>query len=67
MDKPKNEIPREFADALKKNKAALSAFQKTPPSHQREYLKYILQAKKPETRARRIQESIKRLAHVGET
>lgn len=67
MDKQKIEIPQEFTDALKKNKEAHTAFEKMPPSHQREYLKYVLEAKKPETRARRIKASVERLARVGAT
>lgn len=47
-------IPDDFASALKKNKMALAAFEAMPPSHQREYSEAIVEAKKPETRQRRI-------------
>lgn len=38
----------------------LDKFQRLPPSHVREYVKWIDEAKKPETRARRIEGAIAR-------
>lgn len=40
----------------------LEKFRKLPPSHQREWIKYIEEAKRPETRARRIEKTIRQLA-----
>ena len=37
------------------------AFEKLPPSHRREYISWIEEAKRPETRARRIQQTLARL------
>jgi hypothetical protein len=54
--------PPEFAKALKANKAARAAWEKLPYSHQREYAETIAEAKKPETRRRRIDQAIEMLA-----
>lgn len=51
-------IPIELARELKKNRQALSAFQAMPPSHQKEYVGYIAEAKKAETRTIRAAKSI---------
>lgn len=40
----------------------LEKFGKLPPSHQREWIKYIEEAKRPETRARRIEKTVGQLA-----
>jgi uncharacterized protein YdeI (YjbR/CyaY-like superfamily) len=56
--KPVLEIPPDVKKALAKSKAAKAKFEKMPPSHQREYLGYVLEAKKAETRARRIEKMI---------
>ena len=56
------EVPSDFAAALTKNKAAKEAWEKLPPSHQKEYLGYFLEAKKAETRACRIDKTIAALA-----
>lgn len=50
----KVKVPADFAKALAARPAAEAKFAKMPPSHQREYVEAILEAKKPETRARRI-------------
>lgn len=54
-------VPDYFMKALKKNKKALEAFAKFPPSHQREYIGYVTEAKKEETRMRRVEKSIQQL------
>lgn len=48
----------EFAAALRKNKAAAAAFKAFPPSHQREYVDWIAEAKREETRDRRIAQAV---------
>ena len=55
------DIPSDFAAALKQ--AGLDAFFRdcTAP-HQREYLKWIGEAKKPETRAKRIADAVVRIS-----
>ncbi len=56
------EIPDAFREALDKNPPARLHFESMSASHQREYLEYILEAKREETRQRRIQKSIAMLA-----
>lgn len=47
-------VPPELAAALAANPQAKSAFTAFAPSHRREYLEWIAEAKRPETRAKRI-------------
>lgn len=54
-------IPGDLRKALGKNKKAQAAFDKLPPSHKRAYVEAILEAKKPETRKRRIENAVKAL------
>jgi bacteriocin resistance YdeI/OmpD-like protein/uncharacterized protein DUF1905 len=55
------EIPPDLLTALKKDREAKSAFEKMAYSHQREYARHIMEAKKPETRARRIAQAVEML------
>jgi hypothetical protein len=55
------EVPIDIVRALKKNKAAAAAFDRLAPSHRREHIRHIMEAKKPETRARRIEKMIEKL------
>jgi uncharacterized protein YdeI (YjbR/CyaY-like superfamily) len=55
-------VPKDFAQALKKNARASVFFEKLPPSHRRAYVEAIVEAKKPETRARRIAHAVSILA-----
>lgn len=48
--------------ALAASTAARSAFEAMPYSHQKEYLEYIDEARRPETRARRIAKTVETLA-----
>lgn len=48
----------EFAAALRGNKAAAAAFKAFPPSHRREYVDWIAEAKREETRDRRIAQAV---------
>jgi uncharacterized protein YdeI (YjbR/CyaY-like superfamily) len=54
--------PADLAAAFQKHKAAKATFDAFAPSHKREYLEWILEAKKPETRARRIVQAIAMMA-----
>jgi uncharacterized protein YdeI (YjbR/CyaY-like superfamily) len=49
-------VPPDLAAALKlkKNAKAAAAFQALSPSHRREYVEWIAEAKRDETRARRV-------------
>jgi len=55
-------IPPAFRAALAKNKKANANFESFPPSHKREYLEWITEAKREETRDRRIAEAVKWIA-----
>lgn len=52
----------EFAAALRRNKAAGIAFKAFPPSHQREYVDWIAEARREETRDRRIAQAVEWIA-----
>ena len=55
------EIPRDFAEALQA--AGLVAFfADCTAAHQREYLKWINEAKRPETRNKRIAQAVQMIA-----
>jgi hypothetical protein len=55
-------IPAELSMALKQNAAAAAAFKKFSPSHRREYVEWIVEAKRDETRQRRIAQAIEWIA-----
>jgi uncharacterized protein YdeI (YjbR/CyaY-like superfamily) len=56
--KPPVEAPAEFTAALKKNKAANVAYAAFSPSCKREYAEWIADAKRAETRERRIAQAV---------
>ena len=56
-----NDIPQDFADALEAAKLA-DFFCACASSHQNEYLKWIAEAKRPETRKTRIAKAVKMLS-----
>lgn len=51
-------IPAALGQALRANKTAKDFFNSLPPSHRREYAEWVAEAKKPETRARRVKQAI---------
>ena len=51
-------VPLYFTAALKKSKKAFAAFDALPPSHRREYVQWITEAKTEETRDRRMAQAI---------
>jgi uncharacterized protein YdeI (YjbR/CyaY-like superfamily) len=51
----------DIEEALRSKTAALSTFEGLPPSHKREYLTWIDEAKRDDTRKRRIAGMIERL------
>ena len=57
----REKIAGDVAAALACEKDARARFEALPPSHCREYLTWIDDAKKPQTRARRIAVEIERL------
>ena len=54
-------VPAELKRVFKSDKEAKSAFEKLSYSHQKEYVKWIEEAKKAETRARRVEQAIQLL------
>src|SRR5262245_11092343 len=60
--KPPVKVPAYFTAALRRNARALATFNAFPPSHKREYVEYVTEAKREETRARRIETTIAYLA-----
>ena len=62
-DEPRTiEPPADFARALRGNKEARATWDKLSYTHRREHVEHIEEAKKPETRQRRIEKSIELLA-----
>jgi uncharacterized protein YdeI (YjbR/CyaY-like superfamily) len=55
-------IPDYFGAALKKNKKALSTFENFSSSHKKEYIEWITEAKREETRQKRINTAIEWLS-----
>ena len=47
-------VPEELAAALKKNRKAAATFEAFSPGQRREYVDWINEAKRPETRAKRV-------------
>ena len=60
------DVPDWFVEALESNPPARDHFYRLAPSHRRNYVAWILDAKKAETRLRRLGEAIDRLAR-GQT
>jgi uncharacterized protein YdeI (YjbR/CyaY-like superfamily) len=53
--------PEELIAALAANAEARAVYERLPPSHRREYDVWVHEAKKPETRERRVKRAIERL------
>jgi hypothetical protein len=64
--RPGDEVPPELEAALERNRTAKAAWERMPPSHRREHVGYITEAKRPETRARRVEASIERMISWAE-
>lgn len=60
--KPPPEAPADLAAALKKNKAARATFDGFPPSAQREYVEWITEAKREDTRQKRLAQAVEWMA-----
>lgn len=56
--KPPVVVPIELKRALARSPKAKAEFAKFPASHQREVIGYIVEAKKPETRERRVAKTV---------
>lgn len=64
---PTDTVPDDFAKAIADKPEIAAAWVRLSPSHKREHVKAILDAKKPETRARRIAKAIEMLADTAAT
>lgn len=60
--KPPPQTPDDLAAALAKNKAAQATFDAFPPGCKREYIEWIVEAKREETRAKRLAQTVQWLA-----
>ena len=60
--KPAPKAPADLLAALARNRKAKATFDAFPPSHRREYVEWIVEAKRPETRARRLETAIEWMA-----
>jgi hypothetical protein len=61
--KPPVKTPAYFMAALRKNAKALATFEAFPPSHKREYVEWVDEAKREDTRARRLETAIEWIAN----
>lgn len=60
--RPELTMPADFAAALAANGAAQAAYDRFPPGARRDYLEWIIEAKRPETRASRIAQAVEWIA-----
>jgi uncharacterized protein YdeI (YjbR/CyaY-like superfamily) len=60
--KPELAVPPDLRAALKKDKKASATFQAFSPSHRREYIEWLLEAKQPETREKRLNQAVEWMA-----
>jgi uncharacterized protein YdeI (YjbR/CyaY-like superfamily) len=60
--KPAAKVPPDLAAALRKNRKAATTFEGFPPGQRREYVDWIVEAKRDETRAKRVAQAVEWLA-----
>lgn len=60
--KPELEMPQDFTAALREVTGALAAFETMPPSHRREYIEWITDARRDDTRRRRIAKAVDQIS-----
>jgi len=67
--KPAQELtlPADLAQVLEQNELAQQSFQRLSYTHRKEYVVWIEQAKKPETRSRRVQQALEQLTGKSNT
>lgn len=56
--KPSMDVPEDLAKALRSDHEAQSTFDAFPPGYRREYVEWVLEAKRSETRERRIVQAV---------
>lgn len=62
VPKPPPQTPDDLSAALRKNRQARDVFAAFSPSQQREYIEWIVEAKRAETRQRRLDQAVEWLA-----
>jgi uncharacterized protein YdeI (YjbR/CyaY-like superfamily) len=60
--KPEAKVPKELAAALKQNRTAASVFANFPRGQRREYCDWISEAKREETKAKRVAQAVEWIA-----
>lgn len=55
-------VPDDLTAALRKNRKALATFEAFPPSHRRDYVEWVTDAKRDDTRKRRIAQAVEWIA-----
>ena len=58
---PDRDLPRELAAALRAAPDALERFEQLSPSHRREFVRWIAEARRDDTRERRAAQTVMRL------
>jgi bifunctional DNA-binding transcriptional regulator/antitoxin component of YhaV-PrlF toxin-antitoxin module len=66
-EKRETELPDDLAAAMRKSKPALAFFEGLAPSHKKEWVRWVTEAKKPETRAARIEKTVASLTEGNKT
>ncbi len=61
LNQPLPDLPPELTRALEQEPAAKARFTELSPSHQREHISYVAEAKKLETRERRATKTVETL------
>jgi hypothetical protein len=59
-------VPPELAEAFRRDRVAKAAFDKLAPSHQKEFARWVDEAKRSETRQSRVEQTVLML-HEGRT
>jgi hypothetical protein len=62
VDRPEAVVPDDLVAALERNEAARLTFEGFPPSHRREYVEWLEEAKSPATRQKRLATTIEQLS-----
>ena len=55
-------MPDDLRDAIDAVPAAAAAWDRFPPGKRRDYMEWVIEAKRPETRAKRIAQAVEWLA-----
>ena len=63
--RPEMAVPHDLQIALHDDPQAETAFEKLPYSHKREYIDWILEARRAGTRARRVDETVRAVVAGG--